>query len=134
MNNSIIASILFSFKGEALSPSCHIDLDTLLLKDKDLSQVHNLVASGQIDPYSYAYEVMQVSEVTYSDATGLAEQFLQDKQFDFDSFRQEWIYQKNLNTIQDIAKKHMDIDDLEKHSDLKGALMEALNQGNEESL
>jgi len=131
MNNSIIASIVFSYKGEALSPSCHIDLDTLLLKDKDLCQVYNLVASGQIDPYSYAYEVMQVSEVTYSNATGLAEQFLHNKQFDFDSFRQEWMYQKNLKTIQDIAKKYMEIDDLEKHSDLKNALMEALNLSHE---
>ena len=132
MNNSIIATIKFSFKGETYTPSGSIDLDLFLEKGKDLSSIHSLIArNGDIDTYSYAYEVMQASDVSYSRATGLAEKYLLDGVFDFAGFSRDWLDQKNLQLIKDIAEEYMDINDLGQHPKLQNALLEALNKGRE---
>ncbi|MEN8252653.1 MAG: hypothetical protein ABFQ53_03675, partial [Patescibacteria group bacterium] len=112
------------------SPEAKIDLDNLLHKGRDLNLVHSMIASSEkIDPYSYAYEVMQVSEVTYSHATGLAQGFLNNNSFDFLAFKAAWTVQKKLRIIEKIAQEHLNIDQLEQSPEIKKALMEAFEQG-----
>jgi len=127
MKNSIKAAVFFSFKGENLSPSTHIDLDELLSKGENLKLIHSMIARGEIDPYSYAYEVMQMNEVNYSQATGAAEKYLNNGNFDFEAFKQDWLNQRNLKIVENIAQDYMNIDQLDQHPELQNALMAALN-------
>ncbi len=135
MKNTITATIKFSFKGETFAPSAKIDLDALfagkpVLKADEISlYVYNLIAQkGGIDSYSYAYEVMLASEVLFSDPVGLAGECLQGSQFDFECFEQLWSYQQKLEVIQDIALRHLNIDDIEQQPQIRDALLEALEQ------
>ena len=135
MNNSITAEIKFSFKGETFSPSARIDLDVFfadrpVLEPGRIPQyVYSMVAkNGEIDGYSYAYEVMLASEVVFSEPTGLAGKCLQDKHFDFECFQQHWLYQQKLKIVQDIALQHLNIEDIEQQPQLRDALLEALEK------
>lgn len=128
MSNSIQATVTFSFKGETFSPSIRIDLDTFIREENDPSMIYNLLArSGGIDTYSYAYEVMEVCEIEYCEPAGLACNHLHDGKFDFQGFHADWLHHNNLEVVQKIAQKHLSIDDLEQHPQLRDALLEALN-------
>ncbi|MCU7938449.1 MAG: hypothetical protein KZQ64_05305 [gamma proteobacterium symbiont of Bathyaustriella thionipta] len=136
MSNSITVSITFSFKGETFHPTTIIDLDALmknsLVADQDtvLASIYPfLAASINIDTYSYAYEIMQAGDAVYSDPTGIAANHLQDGKFDYQSFRQEWFYNKTLNTVQAIADKYFPEIDLKQQPQLKEALIEAFETG-----
>ena len=135
MTNSITATIKFSFKGETFSPSARIDLDVLFAAKPVLEPgmipqyVYNMIAkNGEIDGYSYAYEVMLASEVVFSEPTGLASECLQGEQFDFECFQQQWLYQQKLKIVQDIALRHLNVEDIEQQPQLRDALLEALEK------
>lgn len=133
MENRITATIKFSFKGETFTPSTEIDLDKLFASKPVLEPgtvplyVYNIIAKdAEIDGYSYAYEVMLASEVLFSNPVGLAADCLHNEAFDFERFQTLWHYQKKLAVVQDIALRHMNIDDLEQQPQLRDALLEAL--------
>ena len=135
MKNSITATIKFSFKGETFSPSARIDLDVLFAAQPVLEPgvipqyVYNMIArSGDIDGYSYAYEVMLASDVIFSEPTGLAGECLQGNTFDFECFQQRWLYQQKLQIVQDIALRHLKVEDIEQQPELRDALLEALEK------
>ena len=135
MTNSITATIKFSFKGETFSPSARIDLDAFFAAKPVLEPgvfpqyVYNMIAkNGEIDGYSYAYEVMLASEVVFSEPTGLAGECLQGNKFDFECFQQRWLYQQKLETVQDIALRHLKVEDIEQQPKLRDALLEALEK------
>ena len=130
MKNTIVAYIEFSFKGEKLTPSATIDLDQIMEQNGTLDSIYSTLARlNNIDPYSYEYEIMQSVEVTYKDAQGLAEKHLTDGLFAFENFQNDWHYNKAIKLLNDIAKKHLNIDDIEQHEDIKNALLEAYNHG-----
>jgi len=130
MKNTIIACIEFSFKGERLTPSATIDLDQIVKQNGTLDLIYSTLAiTNNIDTYSYEYEIMQSVDVTYKDAQGLAEKHLTDGTFDFENFQKDWRSSKAIESINSIAKKHLNIDDIEQHKDLKNALLEAYNYG-----
>ncbi len=139
MPNTITISITFSFKGETFTPSAQIDLDHLMEKmspEVELSQENILrpiypllAASIQIDTYSYAYEIMQAGSAHYSKPTGMAGEFLIEGQFDFQAFGQQWLDNKNVLIVQQIAQKYLSVSDLDTQPALKGALLEALALG-----
>jgi len=138
MSNSII-SITFSFKGETFFPFTKIDLDALMKNiqaDEEIKQESVLMpiypllaASINIDTYSYAYEMMQAGNVSYSEPTGLAINHLKGENFDYQSFRKEWQYNKNLSLVQSIADKYLSVTDLEQQPRLRDALLEAFEAG-----
>jgi hypothetical protein len=126
MQNSVTVEIRFSFKGERYAPSAVIDLDSYLEKGQTIPAFFHLVASqNQIDVYSYQYEVMEMSQTVYSNATGLAAEFCQADHFDVQGFSEKWKEIKLLQQLSDIAREHLHIDDLEQHEEIKSALLAA---------
>ena len=126
MKNSIRVQILFSYQGVSYSPSTIIDLDSYLEKSEPIPAYYHLVArDNAIDTYSYQYEVMEVAEVHFSDAQGLAQKFCQDKNFDMDGFKSDWQNNRVFEKLSIIAKNHFDVDDLNQNKKLKDALFEA---------
>ncbi len=126
MKNSVTVEIRFSFKGESFAPSAVIDLDHYQEKGLPIPAFFHLVASqNQIDIYSYQYEVMEMGQTVYSNATGLAAEFCQPDHFDVQGFSEKWKELKLLQQLSDIARKHLRIDDLEQHAEIKSALLAA---------
>ena len=130
MNNSITISVEFYFKGEKLSPSMIIDLDEHIRNKKTIESFAPLLAiSNNIDLYSYEYEMLQTEEFVFSNAQGLAKEFLQNGYFDFEGFEQGLHNQNISNAISNIAKTYLDIDDISTQTELRTALIEAFKLG-----
>jgi len=130
MKNSITISVEFYFKGEKLSPSMVIDLDEHIKEKKTAESFAPLLAnSNNMDLYSYEYEMLLAEEFVFSNAQGLAKDFLENGRFDFEGFEQ-CLYNKNISeTISNIAKSYLDIDDLSTQPKLESALLEAFKMG-----
>ncbi|MEE9328386.1 MAG: hypothetical protein V3U71_13955 [Cocleimonas sp.] len=130
MKNTIKVTIPFSFKGIEHTPSSIIDLDIFIRGDQNLNSVFHLVANeNKIDNYSYEYEVLQASSLHFSNATGLAEKHLTNRNFDFEGFKQILNEEQLLNTLQTIAKQTMNIENIEEHETLQLALEQAYQAG-----
>lgn len=136
--NKIVAKIEFYFKGECYTPEATINLDHLMETSQEnhdrLASIYlRLANEGNIDTYSYQYEVMLAETIQFSQATGIAASYCQDGIFSMDDFKNAWHDNTILNHIQSIAKQHMAIDDLSQHPDLKTALTEAYILGKSKS-
>ena len=130
MKNSIDAHLEFSFKGQTHALSTTVDLDRLVLRGASFDTIHQMLATaGNIDTYSYAYEVMLEEEMRFDRACGLASEFLRDGVFDLDGFEQCWREQRIAIELQEIANRIMGIADLEQHPQLRDALREAYRSG-----
>jgi hypothetical protein len=130
MKNTIVAYAIFSFKGEKLTPSTIIDLDQIMESNGSFEVIHSTLAmTNDIGLYSYEFEMLQAADISYKDAQGLAEKHLIDNKFDFETFHDNWHYDKAVQLLNDIAKKYLNIDNIENHDDIKNALLDAYNQG-----
>jgi len=130
MKNTIKVTIPFSFKGVEYSPSSIINLNIFSQGEQTIDNVFHLVANeNKIDNYSYEYEVLQASTLHFSDATGLAEAFVANGNFDLEGFKQSLNQEQLLNTLQTIAKQTMNIENFEEHETLKLALEQAYHAG-----
>ena len=135
--NKIVASIEFYFKGERYTPRATIYLDKLMAtlqnSHNKLAPIYPLLAKENgIDLYSYEFEIMLEEPIRFSEATGIATDYLRDGQFFIDDFEKAWHELIILKHIQSIAKQHLAIDDLVKSPDLKNALVEAFLAGKKE--
>ncbi|MCU7796312.1 MAG: hypothetical protein KZQ75_04180 [Candidatus Thiodiazotropha sp. (ex Myrtea spinifera)] len=132
MKNSIDISTAFSFKGEVHTPSATLDLDSHMESSGSLPPFHALLAStNDIDTYSYLYEVMEMAAVQYSNAKGMAAEFLKDGAFDQAGFETAWRENKITQLLQPIARDYLGIDDIDNHTDLRAALLQAYKLGRE---
>jgi hypothetical protein len=130
MKNCIDACAEFSYQGKNYSPSATIELDHLLERDGALPSIHALLAEANgIDTYSYLYEVMEQADIGFSNAQGLAADFVKEGCFDQEGFVSQWHADKVLCLLQPIAARELGIDDLERHPELKNALIQAFNLG-----
>lgn len=130
MNNTITASIVCSFQGKTHSPALTIDLDAVMQAHGYVPDLHASIAvDNGIDTYSYLYEVMEAQEIEYSQPTGLAAACYAAGQFDAEAFAHLWHRQQALSVLGPIAKRHLDIDDLEQHPALQAALTAAFEAG-----
>lgn len=130
--SSITISVQFDFKGENFKPSATIDLDQHMAQYGQLPDFHQWLAkANHIDPYSYQYEVLESCELEFSNITGLASDFLKDHHFDTTGFQQQWFAQQRLQQVQEIARRHLSVENLEDNHELKAALLEAYNAGKE---
>ncbi len=135
MKNTIKVTIPFSFKGINYEPSCIIDLDTFLLGEQSIDSIFQLVAAeNNIDNYSYEYEVLESSKKIFSEPTGLAGNFLSDGNFDIEGFKQSYRDEQVFASLNDIAKKNLNIDNLDDHADIKQALLSAYQAGQSSKL
>jgi len=127
MLNTITVSIPFAFKGENHTPSCLINLDEFVDQDMAVHFLFHIVAiENQIDKYSYQYEVLESCPMLFSQATGIAEQFLEGSQFDFDRFKTCFQALKIEQQLKEIAK---DIDALKTQESIYAALFKAFEAG-----
>ena len=136
MKNSIKVTIPFSFKGINYEPSCIIDLDTFILGDQSIESIYHIVASqNNIGNYSYEHEVLESSDLVFSEPTGIAHEFLHNGNFDLDGFKlrqnEEGIFEK----LQAIAAEVLNIDNLEDTDNklIKKALLKAYHTGFEKN-
>jgi hypothetical protein len=130
MKNSIVISAEFFYKGENLSPSMVIDLDLHLQSNINIEEIYPLLAkSNNIDLYSYEYEMLQGETLVFSNAQGLAKDFLDDGSFDIDAFEQALQDEQIIKVISTIAETILSIDDLDAQPVLKTALIEAYKLG-----
>lgn len=130
MKNQIDASIEFYYKGERYSPTVTIDLDQFMATHQEnhdhLTPIYSLLASkNNIDTYSYQYEIMLAGTIQFSNATGIATDYLCDGVFDIAGIETALHEQIIIKQLQPIAKQYLSIDDLAQHPDLKAALMAA---------
>jgi len=124
--SSIKVEILFSYKGDSFSPSAVIELDQYLVKNLLIPEFFQIVASeNDIGAFSYQYEVMEMGHFKYSEAQGLAVEFCQQDDFDLAGFIDKWKEEYVLSLLSDIAKKYLDIDNLDENEAIKKALHQA---------
>lgn len=130
MKSSIEVSAQFDFKGKTFRPTAALDLDALMEHYGELPELHRLLArENHIGPYSYEYEVLESCELAFSNATGIAAEYLEGGRFDTQGFMQWWHEHRLVALLQEIARRHMAVDDLERQPALKAALMEAYAAG-----
>ena len=133
MPNTIIARIEFSFKGEAYQYETLLDLDEMMSKGAKIPDLTLILAKqNNVDTYSYLYEVMESSEISFSDATGLASDCVVDSRFDMQKFEPLWLRQRAMDELRGIATKTMSIDFPEETPGLMDALFEAYQLGKTE--
>lgn len=130
MKNSIDAHVEFSFRGEIYTPSATIALDELMAQHGSVPLLHAFLAEQNgIDTYSYLYEAMQEEPILFSNAQGLAADFLIDGHFDASAFAARWQENRVLGLLQAIARRELGIDHLEQHPELRQALLQAYSLG-----
>ena len=130
MSNHITASVEFYYKGEKLAATIELDLDQHMLAAGQLPNLYPLLAKAlNLDLYSYEYEMMQAEDIVFNNAKGLAVEHLSEGLFDFESFDAAWTENTLLEKLQEIAQRHLSIDDLQQQPDLKKALLEACQLG-----
>jgi hypothetical protein len=73
--------------------------------------------------------MMQAEAIVYSNGKGLVADHTNDGSLDFESFKSEWTEAQILNKLQNIAKNTLSINDLQQHTEIKNALLEAYKLG-----
>lgn len=130
MKNIITASVHFSFKGKRHSPSITIELEKYINSTGELPNLCQLIAKkNSFDMYSYEYEMMQSEEIVFTEPSGLVENFITDGKLDIDAFIAAYLEEKVLEKLVLITERHMLINDLSEHPELKQALLEAHQLG-----
>jgi len=135
MNNttipaSVTASLSFDFRGQRFTPSVRVDLHAMMVKKQPVSHLYDLLGTSiGLDVYKHEYDVMVMNDITFSEPAGLACDFVSDGKLDFDAFSKAWQQQQALTAIAPIALKHLNIDNLDQHPDIRNALIESYQAG-----
>ncbi len=126
MKSYVEASLEFYFRGERHAPSAIIPLDACMRQQDPLAHIyHVLAAENGIGRHSHEFDVMIMEPVRFSNPAGLAVDFVRDGRFDLEGFRRAWLEESILHVLQPIARRHLGIDRLDDHPDIKAALLEA---------
>jgi len=132
IKNSVTVGLAFDFRGQCFTPSININLDALMHKANGLSvnELYNMLAASiGLDAYRHEYDVMVTQDIVFSQATGLACQFIADGRLDFDGFIQAWQQQRIRKIVQSIAERHLNLSDLTQHDSIEQALIESYLAG-----
>jgi len=130
MQNTIEANIKLSFQGKHYDLSSTINLNQLMEDGRALHSIYALLAKEHdIDTYSYLYEMMEMENIAFKNAQGMASEFLNDHAFNFEQFSTAWQNQKIVELLSPIAIKTLGITDLDNHPALKNALIAAYHLG-----
>ena len=133
MSNHITASVEFYFKGERHSAAIELDMDQHMHASGELPDLFPLLAqSMNIGAYSYEYEMMLAETIMFSNAKGLITDFVSEGILDLAAFNVAWSESIVIERLQDIAKQHLSIDDINQETDLKNALIAAYKLGNKD--
>lgn len=130
MNNQVMASVVFYFKGERHAPAMLIDLDELMHRAGGLDNLHHTIAvANHIDAYSYEYEMMLAEEIHFDQPQGLAVEFVRDGSFDIEGFTITWHELQVVKAVRPIAERCVGVTDLDSKPKLKAALIAAYRAG-----
>ena len=130
MSNHITASIEFYFKGEKHGASIELDMDQHMHASGDLPDLYPILAKAMdLGAYSYEYEMMLAETIMFSHAKGLIANFVNEGILDLAAFNDAWSESIIIEKLQDIAKHHLSIDDIDQQPELKSALLAAYQQG-----
>ncbi|OIO67933.1 MAG: hypothetical protein COW19_02405 [Zetaproteobacteria bacterium CG12_big_fil_rev_8_21_14_0_65_55_1124] len=126
MENTVLASLEFYFKGNRYEPTAVIDLDVCLRHEEPIQHIyHTLASENGIGLYSYELDVMIMEPIIFSEPRGLAAGFLEDGALDIDGLQKAWQEEAIHRILQPIAHRHLGIENLDEHPALKAALIEA---------
>lgn len=135
MSSHITASVEFYFRGEKLSAAIDLDLDKHMQATGKIPDLSPMLASAiDLDLYSYEYEVMQTETIVFSQASGLAAEYLAEGRLDIDAFEDAWKENRLMETLREIAQRNLLSDDLLQQPEFKNALLEAYRLGEKEAL
>ncbi|HEB82776.1 MAG TPA: hypothetical protein ENJ11_07930 [Gammaproteobacteria bacterium] len=130
MTNTITASVEFFFKGRKISASIDLDLDRYMQTTGTLPDLYPLLANAAgLDLYSYEYEIMQMEPIVFHSESELVKAFIHDGELDIPAFEQAWKENNVLEQLQQVARQHLAIDDLQQQTDIKEALLAAYRLG-----
>ncbi|MES0370743.1 MAG: hypothetical protein ABUK11_00555 [Mariprofundaceae bacterium] len=130
MKNKITVTLPFSFRGKAFNPKCVIDLDEHMELLGSIPCLYTHLANeNDISVYSYEHDVMMMGTLVFEQAEGIAAEFTSNGHFDSDGFKTKWLEYKLHEWLEEIAMRHMGVDNLEEQSPLKKALLEAHQLG-----
>ncbi len=134
MKNSVVASVMFDFKGQRYAPELALDLDSHMSASGCLPDLYPLLARAcNLGMYSYEYEMLQSETIVYSQAKGLVCNHIIDGQLDLAGFESSWLEQDALDKLAVIAKQLLNIDELSKQPKIKEALLAAFQLGKAEN-
>lgn len=127
MENKITTNITFYFKGEKFAFSTDVNVDTWLSEHQGNSAaLYDMIATQNgLDRYRHEYDIMVMEPIQFSQATGLAAQYINDGEFDMDGFLVASKKQSIMALLQPIAKRHLAIESLAEHPKLQAALFDA---------
>ncbi|MCK5917746.1 MAG: hypothetical protein KAG34_04945 [Cocleimonas sp.] len=132
MKNTVIVQVNFSFKGENFTPFITVELDDFVKHNGNLSSLYSKIAQkNKIDTYSYAYEMMEASELTFHSAEGNVVEFIVDGKCDLEAYG-EYLTQSNmLIELEKIASEVLGIADFiaKENDNIKDALSRAYRAG-----
>lgn len=126
--NTVRARLTFSFKGEDIALESIIDLDRCD-DETEPNFHHRLARAGNIDPYSYQYEVLESEEIAFDQPTGLAVSCCSDGCFDWPTFAALRKEERDLEVVRSVARQTLGIDELDTDARLKAALLAAYRAG-----
>ena len=126
MKKSVLASLQFSFKGEVIEACAFIDLDVCLRQPEPVYYIyHAIAAENSIGLHTSEFDVMIMAPVEFSQPTVFAPNALKDGKLDFGAPPKAWEEERIAGVLQPMAKKHLSIDKLSEHPDLRAALIAA---------
>jgi len=132
MKNTVIVQVNYSFKGEDFTPSITLELDDFAKQDGNLSNLYPKIAQqNNIDNYSYAYEVMEASELIFHSAEGNVVDFIVDGKCDLVAYRDYLTENEIFFELQRIATDVLGVEDLnaKDNEGIKEALSKAYHAG-----
>ena len=134
MNNFVTASVEFFFKGEKISASIELDLNTRIEQNTSHPDIYlKLARSINIDLYSYEYEMMQAETILFSNAKGMVANHLADGILDIEAYIFEHKQHTATEKLAIIASDTMAVEDLSSQPELKQALLDAYQLGLDEA-
>ncbi len=126
MSNHVTASVEFYFKGVKHAASIELDIDQHMHASGELPDLFPLLAKAMnVGPYSYEYEMMLAETIIFSNAKGLIADYVSEGVLDLATFNAVWPESITIEKLQEIAKHHLSIDDIEQQPDIKNALIAA---------
>ena len=130
MKNRVRVSATFSFRGETYHPELVLDLDELPPESLEPEAIYPMLAAANgIDPYSYEYEVLEVTPLEFDQPEGVVADHLHDDRLDFPALRQALVEARLRNRLEKIAREHLGIEKLEEIPGLEAALRAAWELG-----
>ncbi len=130
MKNRVRVRAPFSFRGRTYQPELVLDLDRFLTEERTPSEIYPLLAAANgIDPYSYEYEVLEVTPLEFDRPEGLARAYLEEGRLDLEGLREALLRERRRQKLLEIARRHLRFESPETVPGLLEALEEAWQAG-----